>query len=85
MSHRATARFWALYDELPADVRALADRSFELLKQDPRHPSLQLKQIRQVWSVRVGLSYRALAFAEGDDLVWYWIGTHATYDRLVRK
>jgi hypothetical protein len=55
-----------------------------LLEKDPRHPSLHLKKVRGFWSVRVGLHYRALAVADGSDLVWVWIGTHAEDDRLLR-
>jgi hypothetical protein len=34
--------------------------------------------------VRIGLRYRALAAESGDDLVWFWIGSHADYDALIR-
>jgi len=44
---------------------------------------LQLKKIGRFWSVRVGLRYRALAVEADDDLVWFWIGSHADYDDLV--
>ncbi len=40
---------------LPAEVRELADKNFELLKENPRHPSLQLKRIEELWSARVGM------------------------------
>ncbi len=60
MIHRTTPRFWRCYNALPAEVRELADANYELLKNDPGHPSLQLKPIGSFWSVRVGLSYRAL-------------------------
>ena len=33
----------------------------------------------------VGLGYRALAVLDGDLAVWFWIGTHADYDRLLRS
>ena len=65
-------------------MRALADKNFALLKADPRHPSLQLKKIGSIWSARVGLHHRALAAQDADDLVWFWIGSHADYDRLIR-
>jgi hypothetical protein len=61
----------------------LADGGFELLKADPKHPSLHLKKVGRFWSVRVGLHYRALAVEDGEDLVWLWIGHHAEYDRLI--
>ena len=85
MKHRATPRFWACYRALPADVQQLADRNYDLLRRDPRHPSLHFKKIGQLWSARVGLHYRALAVEADDDLLWVWIGTHAEYDRMLRN
>jgi hypothetical protein len=84
MNHRATPRFWSCYRRLPEEVQRLADRGYELLRNDPRHPSLHLKRVGALWSVRVGLHYRALAVQDGSDLVWVWIGSHADYDRLVQ-
>jgi hypothetical protein len=69
-----------MYDVLPVETRELADRSFALLQNDSRHPSLHFKRIRDLWSVRVGLNYRALAYEERGDLVWFWIGNHEAYD-----
>ena len=81
MKHYASSRFWGLYEKLPAEIRELADKNFVLLKDNPRHPSLHFKQIDELWSVRVGDHYRAL----GDDVEggvhWFWIGTHADYDK----
>jgi mRNA-degrading endonuclease RelE of RelBE toxin-antitoxin system len=72
------------YQKLPAQVRELADKKYALLKQDPLHPSLRFKKVGKVWSLRVGVWYRALAAESGDDLVWFWIGSHADYDALIR-
>jgi mRNA-degrading endonuclease HigB of HigAB toxin-antitoxin module len=66
-----------------AEVRELADKNYELLKSDPQHPSLQFKVIGRFRSVRVGLRYRALGIEMPDGANWFWIGTHAEYDRLV--
>jgi len=52
------------------------------LKQNPRHPSLQLKRVGRFWSVRVG-RYRALAVEVDAGLLWFWIGSHADYDALI--
>lgn len=70
-------------------VRELADKQFALLKANPQHPSLRLKRVKRVkrvkrfHSVRVGVHYRALAVDVADGLLWFWIGSHAEYDRLV--
>lgn len=85
MKHRATPRFWHCYRALPAEVQHLADRGYELLCGDSRHPSLHLKKVGQFWSARVGLHYRALAVDAEDELLWVWIGTHAEYDHLLRQ
>lgn len=57
MRHVATARFWRLYEDLPAAVQRLADKSYEFLKANPGHPALHFKKIGQLWSVRVGAHY----------------------------
>jgi len=48
LKHTASVRFWALYDALPARVRAVADKNFQLLKSDPKHPSLHFKRLGKV-------------------------------------
>lgn len=85
MTHHATPQFWACYNALSKAVQLLADRNFERLKSDPHHPSLHFKQIGKVWSARVGIGYRALAIRSGDDWIWFWIGSHADYDKLLER
>jgi hypothetical protein len=60
VKHFASPQFWRHYQQLPAEVRALAGKNFKLLKTDPKHPSLRFKKIANLWSVRVGTRYRAL-------------------------
>ena len=79
----ANEDFWKAYDGLPDTIRRQADKSFALLKQDPKHPSLHFKKIGSSWSARVGKGYRALALEIDDGYVWYWIGSHADYDRMI--
>jgi hypothetical protein len=83
--HVTSRAFWSHYRELPATVRKTADKNFRLLKTDPRHPSLHLKKVGRFWSVRVGGGYRALGVASDDVLVWFWIGSHGDYNRLIRR
>jgi hypothetical protein len=84
MRHHASPAFWQAYAALPEPVRETADKSFALLKQDSEHPSLHLKKVGVHWSVRVGRRYRALAVQVDDGLLWFWIGNHAEYDRMIR-
>jgi hypothetical protein len=83
VKHFASPRFWKCYNQLPAKARALADKNFQLLKADPKHPSLHFKKIDRLWSVRVGTHYRALGLDKSEGIVWFWIGSHAEYDKLV--
>lgn len=85
MSHFTSSSFWALYEELPAEIRELADKNYELLKANPRHPSLQLKRIEELWSVRVGQQYRAIGIDAPGGIQWIWIGSHADYDRFIGR
>ena len=64
-------------------MRALTDKNFQLLKADPKHPSLYFKEIERLWSVRVGAHYRALGLDKPEGVVWFWIGSHADYDKLL--
>ena len=82
MRHDASPEFWAAYHALPARIRDLADKNFELLKADPRHPSLHFKRVGRFYSARVGLSHRALGLPIDDGVLWFWIGSHADYDGL---
>ena len=85
MIHHATSKFWKFYSELPKEIQKLADDNFELLKGDPRHPSLHFKKVGKFWSARVGIHYRAIAVMQGTDTVWFWIGHHSDYDQIVAK
>jgi hypothetical protein len=84
VKHFASPEFWTAYRLLPENIRALADKNFDLLKSDPRHPSLQLKKVGRYVSARVGLRYRALAVETEGGLMWFWIGSHADYDALLK-
>jgi hypothetical protein len=83
--NRTTDRFWQRYWSLPKDVQALADKCFQLLRDNPRHPSLQLKKVGTFWSARVGLAHRALAVEDGEDRIWVWIGRHDEYEKIVAQ
>jgi hypothetical protein len=85
VKHTASPQFWNCYNSLPANIRNLCDTSFEVLKSNPRHPSLHLKKVGDFWSVRIGLHYRALAVSIEEGMLWFWIGNHSDYDHLTRS
>ena len=63
--------------------KKLADKNFELLKKNPYHPSLHLKKVGRYWSVRVGKKYRAIGIEIEDGIIWFWIGKHSEYEKIV--
>lgn len=87
MKHYTTPKYWQAYNSLPAQIQAVADKNFDILKKNPNHPSLHLKKAGRFWSVRAGIGFRALGVdsPKEDGIVWFWIGTHAEYDRLLGK
>ena len=88
MRSRATPRFWAAYRELPPETRELARKAYRLFGDNAGHPSLHFKKVHNrdpIYSVRVTLGYRALGLLENDEITWFWIGTHAEYDRLLEN
>lgn len=85
MKHYASKRFWVCLSQLPPEIQRLARRNYVLLKRNLAHPSLQFKPVcaGKFRSVRVGLNYRALGVPVPDGIQWFWIGSHAEYDRLI--
>jgi len=54
---------------------------------NPAYPSLEFKKVHSkqpIYSARVGLEYRVLGRIEDGEIVWFWIGSHADYDQLLR-
>ena len=83
MRHFASQNFWSDREKLSPDIRALADKNFALLKENPRHPSLHFKKVGKYWSARVGNRYRALAVEIPEGFLWFTIVPHTTYDKMI--
>jgi hypothetical protein len=72
--------------ELPKEKQLKAARAYSPLRDNPRHPSLHFKKVGLYWSARVDDSVRVVATEdENGDMVWFWIGEHQEYDRLLRR
>ncbi|MEQ8190435.1 MAG: hypothetical protein ABRQ39_20890 [Candidatus Eremiobacterota bacterium] len=80
--------FLSYFEKLPQKVKEIARKNYRLWRQNPYHPGLQFKQIHSVepiFSVRIGKGWRAPGLKENDDIFWFWIGSHADYDKLVKQ
>ena len=88
MISKATAKFWKLYRALPADIRRQAKDAYALFQGDPWYPSLHFKRVHSslpVYSVRISKDYRAVGILRAERVVWFWIGSHADYDKLLKQ
>ncbi len=88
MNSRTSARFRAAFAELPAEVQRSARRAYRHFRHDPNHPSLRFKPVhatQPIFSVRISGGYRAVGIRADNDIVWFWIGTHAAYERLIER
>lgn len=87
MRSKINAEFHKLYKNLPPDIRIRARRAYALWRENPRHPSLHFKRVSDtdpIYSVRIDANYRAVGVMRKDAVIWFWIGTHAEYERLLR-
>jgi hypothetical protein len=88
MRSHTTDSFRELLAKLPKRVQRQAREAYRLFKDNPSHPGLHFKQVSAdppMYSARVGISYRAIGAREGDVITWFWIGSHAEYDKLIKQ
>ena len=87
MKSRTTQSFWEHYGALPPEIRRRARQAYKRWRDNPAHPSLFFKRVKEsqpLYSVRIGLAYRAVGLLKADTVMWFWIGAHAEYDRLIK-
>lgn len=86
MNSRTTKRFRQMFAKLPSNIRQQAKEAYRFFTEDPNHPSLRFKKVHNtasIYSVRININYRAVGFVDGREIVWFWIGPHAEYDKLL--
>ena len=88
MRSKINAEFRRLYKELQPDIRNRARRAYLVWQENPRHPSLHFKRVSDsdpIYSVRIDANYRALGVIRKDAIIWFWIGSHAEYERMLKQ
>ena len=86
MKSRTTDRFRSCFARMPEEIQRQAREAYERFVDHPSHPSLRYKRVHHalpVYSVRVSLDYRAVGVRDGDEMIWFWIGPHTEYERLL--
>lgn len=88
MKSKTSPRFKKCAASLPEDIRKNAKEAFKLFSENPYYPSLHFKRVHStlpVFSVRISLNYRALGLLDEGELIWFWIGSHANYGKLLKS
>lgn len=88
MKSRTTSKFRKMFADLPEQVQELAREAYRQFKEDPYYPSLKFKKVHPqlpIYSARVNRDYRAVGQLDEDTVIWFWIGSHADYDKLLNQ
>lgn len=88
MQSHLNSEFRKCFAALPTEVKRAAIGDYRLWKQDHFANGLHFKPVndkKPVYSVRAGAGWRALGARKGEVIVWYWIGSHAMYNRLIKN
>ena len=86
MNSRTTAEFRKLFADLPEQVKKQTRAAYRQFKEDPSHPSLRFKKVHPdlpIYSARITKNYRAVGQLDGDTVIWFWVGSHADYDKFL--
>ncbi|GAB4139497.1 MAG: hypothetical protein Tsb009_08470 [Planctomycetaceae bacterium] len=89
-----TKEYKDLLENLPSQIRELADDHFQLFLSNPNHPSLRLHKLENShmpshrdgsYSVSITMRYRAIFVIDDDTNVWYWVGSHTDYNKFTGR
>lgn len=86
MKSCTTIQFRKLFADLPEQVQEQTRTAYRQFKEDPSYPSLRFKKVHSelpIYAARISKNYRAVGQLEGDTVVWFWVGSHPEYDKLL--
>ena len=78
--------FIKCFNNLPGRIKERARKCYMLWRDNPNHPSLEFKRVSRkqpVYSARIGLGWRTLCIKKDNYVIWFWIGSHADYDKII--
>ena len=88
MKSSITEEFRDAFARLPKNVQRQARKAYRIFQDTQNNPALHFKKIhtlREIYSIRITQNYRALGTIKDDEIIWFWIGSHAEYDKLLKK
>lgn len=69
-------------------VQSRIRAAHQLWTENPDHPSLRFKKVHDklpIYSARIDLNWRAVGVMKGDTVIWFFVGPHAEYGRLLNS
>jgi hypothetical protein len=88
VNSNTSGRFWDCYTHLPAEIKKQAKEAYKLFIANPYHPSLHFKRVhshRPIFSARITKDYRTVGIIQENEIIWFWIGSHSDYEKLVKQ
>jgi hypothetical protein len=83
-----TAGFRQSFKQLSKQMQKQAREAYRRFQADPNYPSLRFKKVhptKPIYSARVGKGHGAVGVLEGEEIIWFWIGSHKEYERVIGK
>lgn len=88
MNSRMTSQFRKLLANLPKEIQQQSKEAYRRFRDNPYYPSLYFKRIhstQSIYSVRISRDYRAVGVQHSNEIIWFWVGSHSDYDRMLKK
>jgi len=88
MISHTTGNFRKMFADLPKLIQTQAKKAYKKFQKNPNHPSLHFRQIhttKPIYSARITIDYRAVGIQSQNEIIWFWIGAHKEYDKLLYR
>ena len=88
MKSVTTEKFRANFGKAQAATQERIRAAYQQWSKNPDHPSLRFKKVHDrlpIYSARVDLDWRAVGTMQGDTMVWFFVGPHADYEKLLSQ
>jgi hypothetical protein len=88
MISHTTKQFRKLYENMPEQIREQARQAYSQFIKDPYYSGLHFKRIHSsepIYSIRITKDYRAVCVHHDYEIIWFWIGSHSDYDKLINR
>ncbi len=88
MDSHTNLDFRKCLSKLPREARGAIYEYYKRWKEDPFGTSFYFKPIdkdKGIWSVRAGDHHRAFGVRDGEEITWFWVGTHEEANGSIKR